>query len=123
MLRKRFLRLFGWACVSSFLLLLPLVGTFAAGSGYKIVRRIPIGGEGGWDGLAIDADAQRIYITRGAHIMVVDETSGKVVGDLPLSNTKNVHHVELAQDLGKGFTSNGSANTVTIFDLKTVLSH
>jgi DNA-binding beta-propeller fold protein YncE len=81
---------------------------------------MPIGGEGGWDGLAIDADAQRIYVTRGAHVMVVDETTGKVVGDLPLSNTKNVHHVELAQDLGKGFTSNGSANTVTIFDLKTL---
>jgi len=121
MLRKRFSRLLGWACVlSCCLLLLAVGGALAAGSGYKIVRRMPVGGTGNWDGLAIDPDAQRLYVTRGTHVMVVDETSGKLVGDIPLANTKNVHHVAIAQDLGKGFTSNGSASTVTIFDLKTL---
>jgi DNA-binding beta-propeller fold protein YncE len=50
--------------------------------------------------------------------MIVDETSGKVVGDIP--DTKGVHGIAVAADLGKGFTSNGGAATVTVFDLKTL---
>ena len=32
-------------------------------------------------------------------------SSGKVIGDIP--DTKGIHGVALATDLGKGFTSNG----------------
>jgi DNA-binding beta-propeller fold protein YncE len=41
-----------------------------------------------------------------------------MVGDIP--DTQGVHGIALAPDLGRGFTSNGRANTVTIFDLKTL---
>jgi len=51
-------------------------------------------------------------------MMVVDETSGKVIGDIP--DTKGIHGVALAPEFNKGFTSNGQANTVTVFDLKTL---
>jgi DNA-binding beta-propeller fold protein YncE len=50
--------------------------------------------------------------------MVVDPHKGTVLGDIP--NTPGVHGIALAQDLGKGFTSNGRENTVTVFDLKTL---
>ena len=50
--------------------------------------------------------------------MVVDEEKGEVVGDIP--DTKGVHGIAIAKDLGKGFTSNGQANTVTVFDLSTL---
>jgi len=50
--------------------------------------------------------------------MVVDPYKGTVVGDI--ANTPGVHGIALAQDLGKGFTSNGRENTVTVFDLKTL---
>jgi YVTN family beta-propeller protein len=50
--------------------------------------------------------------------MVVDPYKGSVVGDIP--DTTGVHGIALAQDLGKGFTSNGRDNTVTVFDLKTL---
>ena len=57
--------------------------------------------------------------SRGAtHMMVVDEVSGKVIGDIP--DTMGIHGVALATDLGKGFTSNGGEATVTVFDLKTL---
>ncbi len=122
MLRQRFSGLFCWACaISCFLLFLSVAGAFAApGSNYKVVRRIPVGGEGGWDYLRVDPDTNRIFVTHGSHVMVVDLTSGKVIGDISVANTKNVHDIALAPDLGKGFTSNGLANTVTIFDLKTL---
>src|SRR5258707_2814680 len=50
--------------------------------------------------------------------MVVDPYKGTVVGDI--ANTPGVHGIALAQDLGKGFTSNGRENAVTVFDLKTL---
>jgi hypothetical protein len=90
------------------------------GTGYKVVRRMPVGGDGAWDYLKVDPDAHRIYVSRGSHMMVVDENSGKVIGDIPAANTSNMHGIALATDLGKGFTSNGNANTVTIVDLKTL---
>jgi len=112
--------LFGWASLlACSLLLLSVAGAYAApDSGYKVIRRLPVGGEGGWDYLRVDPDAHRIYLSRGTHMMVVDEVSGKVIGDI--ADTKGVHGIALAIDLGRGFTSNGQANTVTIVDLKTL---
>lgn len=121
MLNRRFLGSFGWAgLLASTLLLISATGAYAApeGSGFKVVRRMPIGGDGGWDYLTVDPDSHRIYISRGTHVMIVDEVSGKVVGDIP--DTKGVHGIAVAADLGKGFTSNGGAATVTVFDLKTL---
>ena len=118
---RRFLGLLCGAClIGSALFILTGSPAYTApqASGYKVVRRMPVGGDGGWDYLRVDSDAHRIYLSRGDHMMVVDETTGKVAADLP--NTKGIHGMALAQDLGKGFTSNGGANTVTVFDLKTL---
>src|SRR4051794_36069718 len=90
----------------------------ADNSGFHIIRRVPVGGDGNWDYLKVDPDAHRIYLSRGTHVMVVDENSGKVIGDIP--DTKGVHGIALAPDLGKGFTSNGGDASVTVFDLKTL---
>jgi len=90
----------------------------AVAADFHIIRRVPVGGEGGWDYLKVDPDAHRIYLSRGNHVMVVDETSGKVLGDI--ANTNGVHGIALAPELGKGFTSNGADSTVTVFDLKTL---
>ena len=79
---------------------------------------MPVGGDGSWDYLRVDPDAHRIYISRGTHMMVVDEVSGKVIGDIP--DTKGIHGIALAFDLGKGFTSNGGSNSITVVDLKTL---
>lgn len=89
-----------------------------AAPGYHIVKRLPVDGEGGWDYLAIDGAARRMYLARGTHVMVVDIDADQVVGDIP--DTPGVHGVALAPELNRGFTSNGRANTSTIFDLKTL---
>jgi len=106
-----------WAGFLAASLLVILTGT-ASAQNYKLIRRIPVGGEGGWDYLKVDPDAQRLYVARGDHMMIVDEGSGKVLGDLP--NTKGIHGTAVAAALGKGYTSNGQASTVTVFDLKTL---
>ena len=89
-----------------------------AGSGYKVSTSIPVAGEGGWDYLVVDGDARRLYFSHATHTVVFDADSHAVVGDIP--DTQGVHGIALAPDLGKGYTSNGRANSVTIFDLKTL---
>lgn len=83
-----------------------------------VLHTYALGGDGGWDYLNIDSAARRLYISRGTHVMVVDADTGKVVGDI--ADTQGVHGIALAPDLGLGFTSNGRANSVTCFDLKTL---
>jgi YVTN family beta-propeller protein len=83
-----------------------------------VKQKYVLGGEGGWDYLTFDPAGKRLFISRGTHVMVVDTAKGSVIGDIP--DTTGVHGIALAQDLGKGFTSNGRDNSVTVFDLKTL---
>ena len=87
------------------------------GTGYHLVKKVALGGEGGWDYLNADPTTHRVFISRGTHIMVVDP-DGKVVGDIP--NLKGTHGAALVPELNRGFSSNGQSNSATIFDLKTL---
>jgi YVTN family beta-propeller protein len=87
-------------------------------SGYHIIRQVKLGGEGGWDYLTFDAKGKRLFISRSTHVMVLDADTFAAVGDIP--DTQGVHGIALADEFGKGYTSNGRANTVTVFDLKTL---
>jgi hypothetical protein len=87
-------------------------------SGYKVIKTVPVAGEGGWDYITVDSAARRLYVSHSTHVVVFDTDTYAVVGDIP--DTQGVHGIALATDLGRGFTSNGRANTVTIFDLKTL---
>src|SRR5579863_10758471 len=87
-------------------------------SGYHVIKTVPIPGDEGWDYLNVDAAARRVYISHGSHVVVMNADTYAVEGDVP--DTQGVHGIALAPDLGRGFTSNGRANTVTIFALKTL---
>jgi DNA-binding beta-propeller fold protein YncE len=104
--------------------LMMLVASVAAGVAlqaadvYHPVKEIAIGGEGGWDYLIADPAAHRLYVSHATKIVVADTQTGKVVGEIP--DLPGVHGIALAPELGRGFTSNGRANTSTIVDLKTL---
>lgn len=104
------------------LLVLTLAGALPAQvqkpSGYRVSRRITLGGAGGWDYLTFDSEAHRLYVARATRVMVIDVDSGKVVGEIP--NTNGVHGVALVHKLGRGITSNGKDDSATLFDLKTL---
>jgi len=89
----------------------------AAAGQYHVIRRIQLGGEGGWDYLTADSDARRLYVSRGTRVVVLDLDSGETVGEIP--DTQGVHGVALVPDLHRGFTSNGRSSTITVFDTKT----
>jgi len=87
----------------------------AAAPAYAVVEHFAVGGEGGWDYVLVDPAAQRLYVPRSTHVMVLDAGTGKPAGEIP--ETPGVHGVALAPDLGRGFTSNGRSATVTVFEL------
>jgi DNA-binding beta-propeller fold protein YncE len=93
-------------------------GTAASpGAGYHLVKKITLGGEGGWDYFTVDAATHRIFIPRQTHMLVLDP-DGNVISDMP--NFKGTHAVDFAPELKRGFTSNGAAHSVTIFDMGTL---
>jgi YVTN family beta-propeller protein len=90
----------------------------AAQKSHKLADRVRLGGEGGWDYLVYDSDANRLFITRGTHVMVVDAKTLKATADIP--DLSGIHGVALAPELGRGFITSGGDNMLAIFDLKTL---
>ena len=120
-------RFSGLLCCSTILVICGLLGSPGAfraapqNSGYRLIRTIPLGGTGEWDYVTVDSDARRIYIPRSTHIMVLDEGSGKVVGDIEGMN--DLHGVAVAPEFNRGFATGNKSEqegTIYIFDLKTL---
>lgn len=107
--------------IRSFVVVLTLissaVATHAAGP-YSLVQPIAIGGEGGWDYIAVDSAAHRLYVSHATKVVVIDTTTNAVVGEVP--DTAGVHGIAVAPELGRGFISCGRENKVAIFDLKSL---
>ena len=89
-----------------------------AQSNYHQLKKISIGGEGGWDYLIADASSGRVYVSHGAEVDVLDAKTSAVAGKI--TGLHGVHGIALAPEFGRGFISNGQSGTVTIFDLKTL---
>jgi len=96
---------------------IPCVG-WAQGSGtaqYHLVKKVVLGGEGGWDYFTADPATHKVFIARGSYVMVVDP-EGKVTDQLDVGRGNEAHAVAFAPDLHRAFTSNGGGSSVTIFD-------
>ncbi len=72
-------------------------------------------GEGKWDYVTVDPARHRLYVSRETRVQVFDTAHGTSVGEIP--DTLGVHGIAVAPDLGVGFTSNGKADSVTVFNL------
>jgi len=83
-----------------------------AGSGYHVIKTVPVGGDGGWDYVYVDSDARRVYVSRGTHTMVLDADTYAVVGDIP--DTQGVHGVAIASTSAAASPAIGRSNDVTI---------
>ena len=99
--------------------MLPMTGAARAdGPGYTVLETWHLPGAVRWDYLTFDPVGRRLFVTRGGSVDVLDVTTGKVIGSIP--DTRGAHGVALTPDIGKGFVSDGAANTVTVFDLATL---
>src|SRR5437868_12269426 len=85
---------------------------------YKFLNEIPIGGEGGWDYVTVDAAARILYLSHATKVVVVDLTKNAVSGEI--GDTPGVHGFIVAPELERGFASNGKESKASIVDLKTL---
>jgi YVTN family beta-propeller protein len=90
--------------------------TLMAQSQFKVTTVFHIPSSGGWDYIASGPDNNRLYVSHGTQVNILNETTGDSIGVIP--NTTGVHGIAFVPSLGKGYTSNGRLNTVTVFDLK-----
>ncbi len=86
-------------------------------SGYKVAKTFHIASPGGWDYIAVDENSNKLYVSHGTQVNILDKSTGDSLG--VIANTTGVHGIAFNPSLGKGYTSNGRLNTVTVFDLKT----
>ncbi len=84
-------------------------------SDLKILTTFHITSAGGWDYLAINGD--RLYVSHGTQVNILDKKTGDSLG--VILNTTGVHGIAFNDKKGKGYTSNGRLNNITVFDLKT----
>ncbi len=122
---RRILSVLSWACILTFSILLLSPVVFHAApqdSGYRVLRSIKLGGEGGWDYVTVDSAARHVYIPRSTHILVIDADSGKQVADIQGMN--GLHGVAVAPEFNRGFVTGNKTEqegTIYIFDLKTLM--
>lgn len=89
-----------------------------ANAGWHVAARHVLGGSGGWDYLALDQAAQRLYVSRSDRVIVLDAKDGRQLGEI--DGLSGVHGIAVAHALRRGFISNGHADTVTVFDPSTL---
>ncbi|HEY9534238.1 MAG TPA: YncE family protein [Mucilaginibacter sp.] len=85
---------------------------------YVLDKTIALTGDGGYDYLSIDKANNRLYASHGTMVNVVDLASGQQVG--VIDGMKGVHGIAVDNKANRGFISDGRANAVVAFDLKTL---
>lgn len=85
---------------------------------YVLDKKIALTGDGGNDYLAIDKVNNRLYVSHGTMVNVVDLSTEKQIG--VIEGMKGVHGIAIVNKWDKGFISDGKANAAIAFDLKTL---
>jgi DNA-binding beta-propeller fold protein YncE len=112
------MKLFRWRFLASAAVLSCGLAAIPAHGDYHIVNAIQVGGDGGWDYLEPDPVSRRLYVTHKDHVVVLDMDTFKVTGDIP--DSPGMGGVALSRELNRGFTANGTEDTVGVFELDTL---
>ena len=98
---------------------LALAGAAAAQApahSYKVVKEVALGAPDRWDYVVYDAPSQRVYVAHGDRVSVVDAKEGKLIGEVT-GIDGGTHGVGISN--GKGYTDDGKAGQVVVFDPQT----
>lgn len=82
---------------------------------YQFENEIILGGVGGWDYLAVDSAARRLYVTHETEVVVINLETGSVVGKI--AGLAGAHGIAIAPELKRGFVTSGRDGSVRIIDL------
>src|SRR5437879_13773394 len=83
--------------------LLGLGGAPLGAQGYHVARTVVLGGDGGWDYVALDTVGQRLFIARQDRVMVVDPASGKVLAEI--TGLTRAHGIDFSSEAARGFAT------------------
>jgi YVTN family beta-propeller protein len=103
----------------SILILVVVLTKVAAQSpnGFHLLKTFHIAIAGKWDYIAVGPGNNRLYVSHGTQVNILNETTGDSIG--VIENTEGIHGIAFDKENNKGFTSNGKSNTVSVFDLST----
>jgi outer membrane protein assembly factor BamB len=106
------MRRFVWFLVMAAAASLP-----AQSPGYHVTHTYLLGAEGSWDYVVPDPPNHRVFIARQNRVMVVDENTGTLLGEV--TGINGAHGTAVANSSGHGFATSGNDQSVLMFDLKT----
>ncbi|MEO8879043.1 MAG: YncE family protein [Gemmatimonadaceae bacterium] len=99
--------------------LLPMpVAAQTAAAPFHMIAAHTLGGDGGWDYLALDTAYHRIFVARGDRVMVIGEESGKLLHEI--TGLHRTHGVAFDYHTSHGFVTGSGDSSVTMFDLATL---
>jgi DNA-binding beta-propeller fold protein YncE len=84
---------------------------------YHVTHTYMLGGDGSWDYIVPDPPNHRLFIARQNRVMVVNEDSGALLGEV--TGIQGAHGTAVAEGTGHGFATSGNDQSVVMFDLKT----
>src|SRR5690242_11315869 len=90
----------------------------AEAPGFKVTKKYPVPGNGGFDYIVFDSSSNRLYVSHGTEVDVLDADSGKLLGKV--EDTPGVHGIAIVPNLHRGFTTNGGNATISVFDTETL---
>ncbi|MGZ3766105.1 MAG: YncE family protein, partial [Mucilaginibacter sp.] len=85
---------------------------------YVLDKKISLTGDGGYDYVSIDKANHRLYASHGTSVNIVDLETEKPAG--VIEGMKGVHGIAIVNKWNRGFISDGRADAVVAFDLKTL---
>ena len=104
------------------LVLLSLIAATSLGAQspatYQVTHTYALGGDGGWDYVVPDPPSHRVYIARATRVMVVDQDTGKLIGEV--ADVHGAHGTAIAPATGHGFATSSDDKSVVMFDVKTL---
>lgn len=97
-------------------------GPKPAAPGYHLLKTVSLPPAPGnieyFDYITVDVEARRVYVSHGTEVVVLNADDDSVVGNI--GGLKRCHGVVIVKELGKGYITDGEAETVVVFDTKTL---
>src|SRR5664279_3070404 len=86
-------------------IILPQILSAQNAGSFHVAKTFHIASAGGWDYIAVGPGNNRLYVSHGTQVNILDQASGDSLGYI--ANTTGVHGIAFVPGLGKGYTSNG----------------
>ena len=86
---------------------------------YLQTNAVSLGAPDRWDYVFYDPNAQRAYIAHASGVSVVNISDGKLLGRID-GISGGTHGITVVTELGVGFTDDGEAGQIKVFDLNSL---